>query len=97
MTYNTHNAKRRLLQLPVVALRIREASSGKAEVNLMEVVRGVDYVKFQRVLATQASREASSSPALTKNELRPPTARDYQANGAPQFDTGYCISDSYSN
>ena len=43
---------------------------GKAEVNLMEVVRGVDYVKFQHVLATQASREASSSPALTKNELR---------------------------
>lgn len=70
VTYNTHNAKRRLLQLPVVALRIREASSRKAEVNLMEVVRGVDYVKFQRVLGTQASREASSSPALTKNELR---------------------------
>ena len=70
MTYNTHNAKRRLLQLPVVALRICEASSGTAEVNLMEVVRGVDYVKFQRVLVTQASREASSSPALTKNGLR---------------------------
>lgn len=57
MTYNTHNAKRRLLQLAVAALRIREASSGKAEVNLIEVVRGVDYVKFQHVLATQASRE----------------------------------------
>ena len=61
-----------LLQLAVVALRIREASSGKAEVNLIEVVRGVDYVKFQHVLTTQPSREASSSPALTKNELRAP-------------------------
>ena len=70
VTYNSSNAKRRLLQLPLAAFRIHELSSGKAEVNLIEAVKGVDYVRFQHALTACASKQASSSPALTKNELK---------------------------
>ena len=68
-TYNATNAKRRLLQLPVVALRIGEASSGNAEIYVMEMVQGVDYIKFQKIFSTFAGNKCST-PAMSKVELQ---------------------------
>lgn len=45
VTYTAHNAKRRLLQLPLAAIRVHEASSGRSAVHLMEYMVGINYIK----------------------------------------------------
>ena len=43
VTYHSLNAKRRLLQMPLIAFRVRNANNGNSELFLMERIDGVDY------------------------------------------------------
>jgi hypothetical protein len=51
VTYHSHSAKR-LLQLPLVALRVGNPESGFSEVYLFEHFRNVNYQQFLRLLNT---------------------------------------------
>ena len=46
VTYSSAKAKRRLLQLPLAAITIGSATNGRAEVYLLEAVKGLDYTKL---------------------------------------------------
>ena len=50
-TYHTINAKRRLLQMPLVAIRLQYTK----ELYLMEKVDGLDYEKLVKFLNSQCS------------------------------------------
>lgn len=50
INYSTQHARSRLLQLPVAAIRIGEPSSGSSEIQVMEVIPGLDYRKFQKLM-----------------------------------------------
>ena len=70
VTYHTPYTKRRLLQMPVVAIRIQEPSSGRAETHVMELINGVDYLKLNHFLNACANKENSPTPSLSKAELK---------------------------
>ena len=53
VTYTAVAAKRRLLQMPVVTLRIEEPSSGNSKWYTMEFIKGLDYHKLIQFLSTQ--------------------------------------------
>ena len=54
---HTPYAKRRLLQMPIVAICIQEPSSGRAEIHIMELVSGVDYLKLGHFLNACAKQQ----------------------------------------
>ena len=62
----TYNSKARILQLPLVAIRLGTSSSGTSEIKVMEHMRGVDYVK----LRTVNPKVTSAKPAMSKEEVR---------------------------
>ena len=51
---------------------------------------------YQYCIQYKAGSEHANADALSQLPLAS-TARDYQDNGAPRFDTSYCISDPDSN
>ena len=57
VTYHTPYAKRCLLQMPIVALRVQEPSIGRAEIHPMELFKGVDYLKLGHFLNACASKK----------------------------------------
>lgn len=69
VTYHTLNAKRRLLQMPLVALRICNAMSGMGELYLMEKIPGVDCEHLAEFL-TQTNARVTFKPGMTKDELK---------------------------
>ena len=71
-TYNSAIAKQRLLQMPIVAIRIGLRVSGVSDVKIMEVISGVDYIKLQKFLSVHQSNQASASnaPSISKVELQ---------------------------
>ena len=70
VTYHTPYAKRRLLQMPVVAIRIQEPSSGRAEIHIMELISGVDYLKLSHFLNACANKKSTPTPSMSKAELK---------------------------
>ena len=50
VTYTAENAKRKLLQLPLVAMRLGEPSSGKSKLVVMEKFPQLNYHSLQKVL-----------------------------------------------
>ena len=56
--------------MPVVAVRIQEPSSVRAEVHIMELVSGVDYLKLSHFLNACASKMSTPTPSLSKAELK---------------------------
>ena len=68
LTYQPTQAKRRLLQMPIDALRLGEPSSGYAAVQLMELVPGVDYFMIFHFL--RASPHGGCTPSVSKQELK---------------------------
>ena len=64
---NLTQAKRRLLPMPVAAVRLREPSSGCAEV--MEYIAGVDYVKILHFLR-RCPTQGGCTPSMSKQELK---------------------------
>ena len=68
-TYNSEAAKSRILQLPVVAVRIGSPSSGISEISVMEHMSGVDYVKLRTILSVNP-KAMSTKPAMTKEDVQ---------------------------
>ena len=69
VTYHSLNAKRRLLQMPLVALRICNAKNGMGELYLMEKIPGVDYEHLAG-FSTQTNARVTFKPGMTKHELK---------------------------
>ncbi len=70
VTYHTGNAKRRFLQMPIVAIRIQNVSRNNAEWYVTELIHGVDYLKLSRFLNLQAQENKCSAPNFLKAELK---------------------------
>lgn len=66
VTYTAYNAKRWLVQLPIVTFRINEPSSGSSMIMVMEYVHSVDYSKFAHFLSACATHQANPVPVLSK-------------------------------
>ena len=68
-TYPSHSAKRRLLRLPLAALRLGNTDSGQSEVYLVEHSPAVNYCKVVNLLSSLHSM-AEASPNMKKQELK---------------------------
>ena len=68
VTYHSLNAKRCLLQMPLVAFRVRNANNGNSELFLMEKIDGVDY-KTLGCFLTQCTTKPLKQ-TMTKEELK---------------------------
>ena len=68
ISYSSGTAKRKLLQMPLVAITLGEPSSGKSEVYLMEAVNGLDYQKLINFLESKLCNGVMTG--LSKEEMR---------------------------
>ena len=68
-TYHSHSAKRRLLRLPLAALRLGNTDSGQSEVYLVEHSPAVNYCKVVNLLSSLHSM-AEASLNMKKQELK---------------------------
>lgn len=59
----------RLLQMLLAAVRLGEPSTGYAEVQLMEFIPGVDYIKIFHFLRRCPSKLSGCTPSISKQEL----------------------------
>ncbi len=69
ITYHTLNAKRRLLQMPLVAIQVWNANTKRPEVQLVELVEGVDYLKVLHLLNGLSTKQKTPEPSLSKTQL----------------------------
>ena len=70
VAYHSHSAKRRLLQLPLVAFRVGEPRSGLSEVYICEHFSGVDYQQFLKLLNALHLQKKSRELSMSKSELK---------------------------
>ena len=70
LTYQPTQAKRKLLQMPLAAVRLGEPSSGRAEVQLMELIPGVNYIKILHFLTGCPRKQGGCTPSMSKQELK---------------------------
>ena len=68
VTYTSTKAKHRLLQLPLVAVTIGISSSGKAEVYLLEALKGLDYAKLTEFMESKMCSKNRSH--FTKEDMK---------------------------
>ena len=54
----------------VVAIRIQEPSSGRAEIHITELISGVDYLKLGHFLNACANKKSTPTPSISKAELK---------------------------
>ena len=71
--YNNRAAKRKLLQIPVAAIRCGSPESGTSRTFLMEILPGCDHI-YQKIIdfyleSVQWASE-TATPAMTKDHLR---------------------------
>ena len=69
ITYNFSNAKCRLLQMPVVAIRGGNPESGEANVYIMAHYPGMSYLNIHHILETSMSTP-SPSMCISKDDLQ---------------------------
>lgn len=69
VTYLSVNAKRRLLQMPVVAIRIKGVKKGQNELYLMEKIEGLNYGQLASFLSENAQKMMKKQ-GITKEELK---------------------------
>jgi len=73
ITYHSHNAKRLLMKMPIVSLRLLHPTSGVSKVFLMQYIAGVDYCQLLQnvqTLYTQGGEESIAKAAMSKDELK---------------------------
>ena len=73
LCYQTHSAKQKLLQIPLVSLRIGQPNSGLAQVYLVEYSPCVDYKQLLNVISVFQHRHHQMSMqmlSMTKSDLR---------------------------
>ena len=66
VSYKAANAKRRILQMPLVTLLLK-MKKGNVNIYVMEFIHGVDYEKLADIFEYNAT---TSSKTLSKIELR---------------------------
>ena len=69
VTYLSVNAKRRLLQMPAVAIRIQGAKKGDSELYLMEKINGLNYEQLSEILSENAQKVVKQH-GISKQELK---------------------------
>ena len=69
VTYNSMNAKRQLLQMPVFATPIKGAKQNESNLFLMEKFEGFDYSKLSH-FSSKSFQELSRRQAITKEEVK---------------------------
>ena len=69
VTYHSVNAKRRLLQMPVVAFRVKGLQKGQSQLYLMEKIEGLDYGQLANFLSKNIE-QLSRKQGITKEELK---------------------------
>ena len=69
VTYHSVNAKRLLLQMPLVAVRLQSKGDKRGELFLMEFVKDLDYEKVVGFLNREFDK-ASGKKTLTKADVR---------------------------
>lgn len=70
VTYHTLNAKSRILQMPVVAIRVQCQTVEKSEILVTELINGIDYSSVLRFLDNFIAKNSRvSKPSLSKDEL----------------------------
>ena len=70
VTYHTSIAKRRVLKMPLAAVRVGLPRSGVSEVYLFEYNQGVNYHHFQRLLNTFHLEKTTKRLSMTKQQLK---------------------------
>ena len=69
VTYTSATAKRKLLQMPLIAITLGHPTSGKSEVYLMEAVDGLNYSKLIEFIESNTSKGAAPIN-LTKSQVK---------------------------
>ena len=67
LSYHPQNARRRLLRMPLVALRVGCPKSGLSEIYLFEHFKGVDYQQFLCLLNSFHLDKFSKKVAMSKH------------------------------
>ena len=70
VTYHAGNAKRRLLQMPLVANKVKNLTTQRSEIHVTELIKGVDYLKFSHFLNASATSRENSKPTFSKADLK---------------------------
>ena len=73
ITYHSHNAKRLLMRMPIVSLRLLHPKSGVSKVFLMQYIAGIDYCQLLenvQTLYTQGGEECIAKTAMSKDQLK---------------------------
>ena len=69
VTYSATTAKRRLLQMPLIAMSIGEPHSGKSQVYVMEYIHGINYRSVAQFLEASGLSH-TACPNISKQELQ---------------------------
>lgn len=56
--------------MPLATIRVQEPSSGRAEVHVMELINGVNYIKIGHFLTACAAKKSTPSPSLSRPALK---------------------------
>ena len=70
VTYHTENAKRRVLKMPLAALRVGCPKSGLSEVYLFEYSKGVNYQQFLCLLNSFHLEKTTKKLSMIKQQLK---------------------------
>ena len=72
ISYTPKQARSRLLQMPLTAIRVGEPSSGCSDVKVTENFPGLDHRKFQKLMELyhQKSKSTTAKPNITKDSFR---------------------------
>ena len=67
-TYTSAKAKHRLLQLPLAAITLNSCSNGKAELYLLEALKGLNYAKLNEFIESKMNSKNHSD--FTKEDMK---------------------------
>ena len=70
INYTPKQARCRLLQLPLAAIRIGEPSSGCSDIKVMELLPDLDYRKFKKFIGLFIQQSGTTKPSMTKDCFR---------------------------
>ena len=70
VTYNSVHSKRRLLQMPLAAVRLGSLQGTQSEIYIMEKVSGFNYINFAKFLRSNLEIHSHKQSKMTKEDLQ---------------------------
>ncbi len=70
VTYNSAHSKRKLLQMPLAAVRLRSSEGSQNEIYIMEKVNGFNYGSFAKFLTKNLQLCSHKRSQMTKEDLQ---------------------------